>query len=377
MLNTFTGIDGIKTGYTRASGFNLVTSLHRGERHLVGVVFGGKTAAKRNAEMRVLLTRMLSRASRNKTRKPLMLAKLRSEPKVAQRREKSRSASVVAEVRRPEPARAATPEPADDEEVADGPATDEPSETPVHIFKVRAVPIGTSARRPAPSADDTTDTEDSNRAPDRTVSPVRESFPGAVRVGAATEPGRAQPAQIRQFAPANLAESRSSMTTASNPDVRRVSTYEPPRPVQAQRPQWQRQNVADAAADTDRGDTHAPPVIRGMPPSTLGAQARALSPSSGERFQPRRELASMASGGRYAVQIGAYGSIDDAQRALSTVQDRAGRLLSGVSSVTNPTTKNGHQLFRARFTGFDANRAATTCNALRRQSVDCFVMAGE
>ena len=34
------GVDGIKTGYTRASGFNLVTSMRRGNRHIVGVVLG-------------------------------------------------------------------------------------------------------------------------------------------------------------------------------------------------------------------------------------------------------------------------------------------------------------------------------------------------
>jgi D-alanyl-D-alanine carboxypeptidase len=59
------------------------------------------------------------------------------------------------------------------------------------------------------------------------------------------------------------------------------------------------------------------------------------------------------------------------------VQGRAGRLLAGISTVTNPAMKDGHQIYRARFTGFDATRATSTCNALRRQSVDCFVMAGD
>src|SRR5690606_35303903 len=35
------GIDGLKTGYTHASGFNLVTSAYRGDRRLIGVVMGG------------------------------------------------------------------------------------------------------------------------------------------------------------------------------------------------------------------------------------------------------------------------------------------------------------------------------------------------
>lgn len=358
MLRTLPGIDGIKTGYTRASGFNLVTSWHRGERHLIGVVFGGRTAAKRNAEMRSLLTRMLAHASRRKTRKPMMLARLRSEPKVAQRRSKARPPAVVAEANRPAPDQDAAPE---------RPVEQEASETPVHIFKVRAVPIRTKGLRSAPSPDDTTDMEDTGPEPDRTVPPVRESTPGTIRVGSAPNPGMAQTASIRPFAPANLASSKASMTTASNPAG---PSYEPPQPAQPTRAQWRSQNVASA-------NTHAAPVIRGMAPSTLGAQARALSGASGERFEPRRNVASATSDGRYTVQIGAYSSIDDAQRALSNVQDRAGRLLSGVSSVTNPAMLNGHQIFRARFTGFDAGRAASTCNALRRRSVDCFVLAGD
>jgi len=41
LLGNVEGVDGIKTGYTHASGFNLVTSMRRGNRHLVGVVLGG------------------------------------------------------------------------------------------------------------------------------------------------------------------------------------------------------------------------------------------------------------------------------------------------------------------------------------------------
>ena len=55
LLGTVEGVDGIKTGYTRASGFNLVTSMRRGNRHLVGVVMGGRSGSSRDAIMRSLL----------------------------------------------------------------------------------------------------------------------------------------------------------------------------------------------------------------------------------------------------------------------------------------------------------------------------------
>jgi len=47
MLQSYKGAEGMKTGYIRASGFNLVAAAKRGGRRLVGVVFGGDTASHR------------------------------------------------------------------------------------------------------------------------------------------------------------------------------------------------------------------------------------------------------------------------------------------------------------------------------------------
>jgi D-alanyl-D-alanine carboxypeptidase len=55
LLGTYDGVDGIKTGYIRASGFNLVASAERDGRRIIGVVFGGKTSAWRNQHMVQLL----------------------------------------------------------------------------------------------------------------------------------------------------------------------------------------------------------------------------------------------------------------------------------------------------------------------------------
>lgn len=55
LLKKYEGTDGIKTGYTRASGFNLVSSVERDGYRLIGVVLGGRTGAKRNAIMAKIL----------------------------------------------------------------------------------------------------------------------------------------------------------------------------------------------------------------------------------------------------------------------------------------------------------------------------------
>lgn len=55
LMETYKGMDGLKTGYVNASGFNLVASAVRGDRRLIGVVFGGRSTASRNAHMASIL----------------------------------------------------------------------------------------------------------------------------------------------------------------------------------------------------------------------------------------------------------------------------------------------------------------------------------
>jgi D-alanyl-D-alanine carboxypeptidase len=55
LLTTYKGTDGIKTGYIRASGFNLVASVKRGGQRLIGVMFGGSSPNARNRLMKSLL----------------------------------------------------------------------------------------------------------------------------------------------------------------------------------------------------------------------------------------------------------------------------------------------------------------------------------
>ena len=63
LLGEVGGVDGIKTGYTRASGFNLVTSVHRDGRYIVAVVLGGHSAGERDARMRELISTHIREAS--------------------------------------------------------------------------------------------------------------------------------------------------------------------------------------------------------------------------------------------------------------------------------------------------------------------------
>ncbi|MDF1608916.1 D-alanyl-D-alanine carboxypeptidase [Hoeflea sp. YIM 152468] len=61
-MDMIPGADGLKTGYTRASGFNLATSVRRGGKSVVGVVMGENTSAIRNARMAALMSAYVNRA---------------------------------------------------------------------------------------------------------------------------------------------------------------------------------------------------------------------------------------------------------------------------------------------------------------------------
>jgi D-alanyl-D-alanine carboxypeptidase len=77
VLLNYAGADGLKTGYIRASGFNLAASAKRDGVRLVGVVFGGKTSRWRDDHMMTLLDRGFSsaRAVASASSPPLPVAK--------------------------------------------------------------------------------------------------------------------------------------------------------------------------------------------------------------------------------------------------------------------------------------------------------------
>src|SRR4029078_8752183 len=65
LIGRYDGADGIKTGYTGSSGFNLVSSVVRSKCHIIGIVMGGRTAHRRDAEMVRLLDATFLQVSRN------------------------------------------------------------------------------------------------------------------------------------------------------------------------------------------------------------------------------------------------------------------------------------------------------------------------
>ena len=71
LLGRVAGVDGMKTGYIRNSGFNIVVSMRRGPRHVLAVVFGGRTASARDARVVGLLDDTIDIAATKRTAPPM------------------------------------------------------------------------------------------------------------------------------------------------------------------------------------------------------------------------------------------------------------------------------------------------------------------
>lgn len=72
LVRSFPGADGLKTGYTRRSGYNLATSVKRDGHHLIGIVLGGRSGRTRDAHMRKILTQSFAGIRQ----KPTLIASL-------------------------------------------------------------------------------------------------------------------------------------------------------------------------------------------------------------------------------------------------------------------------------------------------------------
>jgi D-alanyl-D-alanine carboxypeptidase len=319
LIGRYDGIDGIKTGYTAASGFNLVSSVRRDGKHVVGAVFGGATAGTRNATMRTLLTRALAQASIHKTRRPLLVAKAapsqeRARPSPPQRIETAQSTAVQDHVA----ARTANAQqPLRTASAGGGEETGERrmSQSPrIDIARVRPVLV----------------------AP------------------------RAHPVEPALVEPVTLASASTRARSASFAEPRIVADAGPVLPTRGAAP-------SSLQAQAER-------ISRGEPAITTAALANTAH-NQIDRNNDHPPAAYAASGplSAFAVQIGAFGSESEARRQLQSAFDRAGGVLDGRQPTTQPVQHAGKQLYRARFSGFDQHTAASACQELKRRQIECHV----
>ena len=336
LLGRVEGVDGIKTGYTHDSGFNLVTSVRRGERHIVAVVLGGSSAGSRDAKMRDLIEQHIAEASAKHT--ATMIAENTDVAPPPPSRSLARPASAPAAAHTPtvgggfalsSTSSVAVPSPA--APALQGPAmaknhptaagsTDPIKPIAVRTVKVKIAPLHTAALTPAtpmvPVNDETT-------AP----APV-------------ASPAVAAPAPV---APAALAAAKTTQPQPQ-PDVRAV---QPALALQAE-------PVKPAPPPVIAAITPAPePVVA----RTEAAPARSTQVHTG-----------------WIVQVGAFASESEAKQHLDEARSKAKSLLGRADPFTEPVTKDDKTYYRARFSGLDRDKAEAACKQLRRSDIACMTV---
>jgi D-alanyl-D-alanine carboxypeptidase len=373
LLSNFEGTDGIKTGYTRASGFNLVSSVRRGGKHVVGAIFGGASAKSRDAAMRTFLSVGLVRASTVKTRKP-------AAPLVAQARpSQERKIGPVPTPRRIEsPAQPIvtasaptfTPAPVLPAPV---PVAVEPTPEPVRppaieIARVRSVLVSPRTATPAsapvplrgstvPGAEDSIARADPSTPP-RPANPAGDEPPSPPKRWTTASAGPIAPMHVaapadRPSALSGEASGPGAPPSTLQAQAANLSRGEPPVAV-APSPFWQTSTSVPPAAPTRR------PVQTGAGPATVATTS-----------------ASAAAPGAFHIQIGAYQSQAEAEKRLASAREQAPGVLANRAPVTTQFKQGDKLYFRARYAGFDAKAAASACSELKRLKIDCFAMKAE
>lgn len=194
LLGAVAGVDGIKTGYTRASGFNLLTSVHRGGRYLVAVVLGGRTAAERDTRMRALIAANIELAAAAPPPVPRLARQSKSPP------QRAVLASAFA------PAAAAAPAPPAARAAVGSDAPIRPVVVKTITYRTVTVPARPMAPMAAPAAPAPSPVAAAPQGPaprsEGTVAAEPAAAPGTSRAGlveAGTDVAAADPAAVGQL----------------------------------------------------------------------------------------------------------------------------------------------------------------------------------
>jgi len=310
LLGRVDGVDGIKTGYTRASGFNLLTSVHRDGRSLIAVVMGGRTAAARDRVVENLIEDHLAQCSAVRTATRIADASSSEDEATARPTEPARPRAIVVAANVPAYLPAARAQAGDGE----GDSAENDDESGLRVAAVQTVtPTHAPGAAPAPPR------------------PVAERSTAAVQLAeAAPPPKKASPAELGWR----------KGPDAVTPAVAAAGVTPPVKPKSeaSERPAGKTpSDTTVAARSTDESDDDAPSVAKG-----------------------------------WKIQIGATDDAAKASALLDKARQRDRSVLAAAKPVTEKVRKGDADYYRAQFAGLDSASAESACRSLKRSGFSCF-----
>jgi D-alanyl-D-alanine carboxypeptidase len=395
LLGSVEGVDGIKTGYTRASGFNLVSSMRRGNRHLVGVVLGGRSGGSRDATMRSLLAENLEKAATKRT--------------VAAITERGPGEANV-EVAEAETAKPSMVQVQGAVQVAAEPSLDAMQTTrSVASAKPSLMAAAAAALPPAqPKPEVQAKPEPAPLTSGVIQSQQLAAIPGSAEpmkpVRVKTVQVKAGPMKLASAGPTQPtppvtthAIARAEMAETSNAVVAKADKTEAAR-TEFVRPEIVRPDAARTALPpqppghgTGNGLLGVLPASSvAAPPAAAPSQAMAyVAPAKTEpqQAQPSAPPLAVQQNGAikpavpasartgWIVQVGALESESEAKQRIEAAKSQARGMLNKADPFTEPVvSKDNRTLYRARFAGLERDQAEAVCRALKRADISCITV---
>jgi D-alanyl-D-alanine carboxypeptidase len=401
LLGSVDGVDGIKTGYIGASGFNIVTSVHRDNRFLLAVVFGGSSAGSRDERVRELIHDYIAQASVQHTAPAVAEAETKPGAKSAHFAVASASSVPVT----PTAAKAET-KPQTKPEAKSAPAyalasassvpfaltsaKPEPKPEAKSAAQVYAVASATSVpvtltSKSDPSATTTVQVPRwgaTNSAPAPRVAPAVGSEDPIHPVMVKTilvRPGSTQTASLAPLqlpaqteSPAQVAAPATTQTITAAPAKTAVLPFPPP----GTRPGaigGLPSHITTGTAGSVTDPVPAPTVAAAPPPSPAPVTPAAVTPVAAHSSAPAAAPQTQAHAG-WIIQVGAFPAEGEAKQRLNSVQSKASKFLASADAFTETVSKGDSKLYRARFAGLGKEQAEAACNFLKHNDVDCMTI---
>ncbi len=325
LLGRVEGVDGIKTGYTRASGFNLLTSAKVGGRHVIAVVLGGRSGRVRDAQMASLLDTHMENASAG-GRRNIQLAEAEGDA---------------------------------DEDVA--------PRVPVKVAAPVAVPVAPTASRPVERPKPAVVAELTRQK----AEPAKAEPVPAKQQLALNNP---RPAQTAGVTPIRIGAVQpvAASTTPSGPIMRWNAGSQPKALAQTDIRVGQPTDPAQRKALGLRAaaELNEPTTTGSVSAKTAQEAVVAAKP---EKLQKQDHPAASAPARTgWIIQVAATDDETKAKAILAAAKSK-NKLLASAESFTETVQKGNATLYRARFGGFESVSAETACKSLKKTGYACFV----
>jgi D-alanyl-D-alanine carboxypeptidase len=361
LIGSVEGVDGIKTGYTRASGFNLVSSMRRGNRHLIGVVLGGRSGSSRDNIMRNLLAENVEKGATRRT---------------------------VAAITERNPAEANT-------EVAEAAADARPTQTTqvngaIQVASAAPETIETPVRPATPVVARSVLAAATAALPVPAKKPDPAPFTSGVIQSQAIPavPGASEPMKPVRVKTVQVKSGQFKLAAAGNePSAPPVTSAIPSR-----NDAPSRADVAETSNSLyQRSEMPRQPANHGTGQGLLGVlpgsgasqhnQVMAYADPS-PRTQPAAQavqqngaIKPVANHSGWIIQVGALDSESEARLRLDAAREQARGLLVKADPFTETVVGKGDKkLFRARFAGLDKDQAEAVCKTLKRSTISCITI---